>query len=257
MSGAGELRVHAAAYAEGQSRAASGGFPPPGAIRAVLFQAENVLFDTTAWKRRLWQVARRLGVALLYSDFAAALDQRHLPKILGRQETLTAGLRRFLNEIGLSEGEADELATVAAARYMQELNSARPLPGVVSALAALSAAGLSLGVICECENVRDVLQRWHDELAVAHRLQSVVQPPHRDMAAAPLELARASEEIGAPPAQTLYVSRCPQRLEQARRAGLWPLACGHQPRAADVPHVERLRQLPSLVAADTPLAKAG
>jgi HAD superfamily hydrolase (TIGR01509 family) len=120
-------------------------------VKGLLFDADDVLYDTTTWRRWLLQLLKRLGVYANYRSLFYIWDHDFLPDVCRGQQEFHEAFHAFLLSIGLSPAQIDEVVGSCQARRNQWAANTRPLPEVKSTLSQLKAAGLPLGVISDCE----------------------------------------------------------------------------------------------------------
>ena len=114
-----------------------GSLPRP--VCGLLFDAGDVLYDDTVWRRWLLQVLARLGLHTNYRSFYHVWKHDFLDDVhRGRREFCEA-FQAFLLSVGLSRAQVDEVESACQAKRNQWEASARPLPGVKSTLTKLQA----------------------------------------------------------------------------------------------------------------------
>ncbi len=126
--------------------------PLPRNVRGVLFDACNILYDDTVWRRWVLRLLNRVGLHTNYCSFFRIWDRDYLDDVhCGRREFREA-FESFLRCVGLTSGQIDEVEAASHARRRQLEANARPLPGVRTTLWRLHQAGFKMGVICDTEH---------------------------------------------------------------------------------------------------------
>jgi FMN phosphatase YigB (HAD superfamily) len=155
---ADHLRLHAGA--------------PPWQVRALVFEAANVLYDDTAWRRWLFRLLSSLGLHTNYASFFRVWDDEYLPAVNRGEHDFEAAFRRFLSAVGLKDAQIQEVETAAYPRRVEFDGSVRLLPGVLATLRRICASGMRLAVLSDCaltaEQLRARLARLELSGLVSH-----------------------------------------------------------------------------------------
>jgi FMN phosphatase YigB (HAD superfamily) len=213
--------------------------PPPTApelasaeLRGLIFDTADLLYDGTAWRRRLYSLVRQLGVQVGYGDLFRDWDRHYLVDVhCGRRECGEA-LEAFLRKYGLSWPQVDELeAASRAGRSCLEAN-VRPLSGVVKTLRELAEMGLVLAAWGDTHYPAAFLVEQFERLSLARCFRAVLSSCEVEATQPAAECYEASLRALALPAwQVLYVGHDSRHLAGARAAGLVTAAFNFQPSA--------------------------
>src|SRR6185295_15497297 len=127
------------------------------AIRGLLFDMEDVLYDATLWRRWLLQLLCRMGVKRDYRAFYRTWDSEFLVDVHRGRRDYAEALQTFLLSQGLSWAQIDEVE--AASRvHGQELEcGVRPLPGVLATIGELTARKIPMAVLADCAHPASVV----------------------------------------------------------------------------------------------------
>jgi FMN phosphatase YigB (HAD superfamily) len=214
-------------------------------IAGIIFDTADVLYDDTLWRRRLWQMAARLGVRAEYARWFEDWDEHYLPAVYcGRREPLEA-LHAFLLSAGLSWAQIDEIAAHCLVDRRRVTAGLRPLPGVVATIARLTELGIPLVAWADAAEPAGRLAERLDRLGLAGRFRACLTS--LDLEAAqpdPRCYQAAIESLHAAAGDTLYVGHDPRHLAGAQRVGLVTVAFNH---AADAVARYQLEQFADLV----------
>ncbi len=111
------------------------------AIRGLIVDVPGVLYDATLWRRWLFHLLGRFGVASDYAEFDRAWEARLVDVHCGRREYLEA-LQSFLLDCGLSWAQVDEVEAASRIQRRELELNVRALPGVVRGVEALARGSL-------------------------------------------------------------------------------------------------------------------
>ena len=143
-------------------------------IQGLLLDNCDTLYDATGWRRWLLQVLRRLGLHTNYRCFFHVWDEDYLDAVHRGERDLCDAFRAFLQAIGLSRGQVDEVATACETRRKRWESEARPLPGVKKTLQRLAAAGVPMAVVSDSEQTAAELRRHLEGMGLRGLFAAVV-----------------------------------------------------------------------------------
>ncbi len=141
--------------------------------RALLFELDNVLHDSTLWQRWLWQLLTRLGLHRDFHSFCAIWQRGYMHEVYRGGREFGNALRAFLVDSGMSTGQIDEVEAASSARRREMSENVRPLPGVAKTLSQLAGAGIVLGVLANSECCGPELRERIDRMGLLSRFQFV------------------------------------------------------------------------------------
>jgi len=209
--------------------------PQLAAVRGVVFDAPDVLYDATVWRRWLWRLLGQLGVATSYEQFCQRWDAEYLLEVhCGRRE-FTEAFESFLLSCGLSWGQIDEVE--AASRIQMDFSlNVRPLPGAIRAVHGLADRGIPLIAWADLAQNGSQLSDFFDRLGFGACFGAVLTSLDRECAQpAPECYANMADVLRLPASEVLYVGHEAEHLAAAREAGLRTCAVNYTPTAqADV-----------------------
>lgn len=213
----------------GSQRAAG---QPPECLRGIVFDAPDVLYDATAWRRWLWRLIGHFGRSMDYTEFARSWDAGYLVDVhCGRRE-ITEAFESFLLSLGLTWGQIDEIEAAGRVQLESEVH-ARPWPGVVRTIGKLAGAGVPLVAWADLPQSGPQVGEFFTHLGLGDSFCSVLtsldcestQPAIRCY-----ECMTAALEL--PPAEILYVGHDAQHLAAAHAFGLKTAAVNYMPDAS-------------------------
>lgn len=204
----------------------------PECLRGIVFDAPDVLYDATAWRRWLWRLIGHFGRSIDYAEFARSWDVGYLVDVhCGRRE-ITEAFESFLLSLGLTWGQIDEIEAAGRVQLESEVH-ARPWPGVVRTIGKLSGDGVPLVAWADLPQSGPQVGEFFAHLGLGESFCAVLtsfdcestQPDIRCY-----ECITAALEL--PPAGILYVGHDAQHLAAARAFGLKTAAVNYMPGAS-------------------------
>ena len=134
------------------------------AVRGIVFDMGDVLYDATVGRRWLLALLSRMGVAASYRDFFERWERDYLVDVHRGRREYGEALEAFLRSVGLSRGQIEEVLAASQAHRRELEAGTRPLPGVRATLEKLARRGLRLGVLTNSERsadrIRERLAAW-------------------------------------------------------------------------------------------------
>lgn len=227
-------------------------------VKGLLFDAGEVLYDTTTWRRWLLQLLRRLGVYANYRSLFYIWDHDFLPDVYRGRREFRAVFEAFLLSLGLSRAQIDEVVAACQARRNQWEADTRPLPGVESTLVRLQAAGIALGVVSDCELPAAGLTERLTRFGLGGLFATVVSSldlgrtmPH------PVPYLAALADLKILPNQAAFVGHDVRGLTGALTIGMQTIAFNFDPEAEADVFIVRFNELIELTTAEPGRAAAG
>ncbi|HEY1784560.1 MAG TPA: HAD family hydrolase [Pirellulales bacterium] len=202
--------------------AASGG---TSAIRGLVMEMANVLYDATLWRRELVRLLVRLHVPATYPAFFHRWEREYSIDVERGFRQYEEAFQAFLLSAGLSWGQIDEVEAVARCQRHAYEENVRPLPAVSAALSALTKRGLPLVALCDAAEPASVLERRIERLGLRGVFQHVLSS--FDLGAAkpaPECYAAALAALELPAAEAAFIGCDRRSLDGAAAYGLRTIA---------------------------------
>lgn len=224
---------------------------------SVLFlDVRGVLYDS-AWPHWLHHLIGLMGVEMPMAEFLDSLRRfERLAQAPGESSATNSTaansteadrdwelLGRYLASLGLTPNQVEEIQAAGRRRYRECEQCARPLPGVPSALARLSAANCWLGALCS-QFTTAQLRRKLAQLELQGWFQitlSIADLQREDSNSDPFR--RAARRAGHSVSRVAYVSRNAGALQRAHLAGMATIAYDAPLEARASHRITRIDQL--------------
>ncbi len=194
-------------------------------VEGLLLDSCNVLYDATGWHRWLLQVLRHLGVHTQYHCLFHVWEKDYLREVHRGQCDRCEALRMFLQALGLSRGQIEEVATTCEARRLRWEAETRLLPGVKNTLRQLASAGIPLAVVSDTEHTSPELLGRLEKMGLPDILTSVVSS--RDLGCIkpdPACYETALKALHLQARQAAFVGHDADELAGAARLGMQTIA---------------------------------
>jgi HAD superfamily hydrolase (TIGR01509 family) len=214
------------------------------ALRGVLFDMCNVLYDDTVWRRWVLQLLGKMGLYTNYCSFFRLWDRDFLGEVHTGKRVFREAFESFLLCAGLSVGQIDEVEAASHARRRHLEKHARPLPGVRHTLWRLHQEGFVMGLICDSEHsaaeLRLRMQRFGIEklfttLVSSIDLQRCMPEPETYLSAV--------KSMNLPPEQVAFVGHDRVELAGAAAVGMATIAFNFDADAQADVHITRFEEL--------------
>ena len=193
--------------------------------RAAIFDAGDLLFDASRWRR--WLLAELVGRGLpsSYDALWDPWDERFLPHAHLGKRTWAELFAAYIGELGIT-GEAYRSLYEKSEAQKEAIYAARePFPGVPETLDRLRAAGVKLAVLSDSESPAPAVRKLLDGLGIGGRFDAVVASV--DIGARkpePAAYAAAVEALGVAKGETVFVAHDADEIRGARDFGLAVIA---------------------------------
>jgi len=221
-------------------------------LRALLFDMGDVLYDASMWRRWLFQLLARRGMQSNYQAFFEVWEHDYLPQVnTGAQEYWPA-MRQFLRSAGLPNGSCEEIIAAGAARRKRFQTSIRPLAGVQSTIATLTADGFQLAAVSNTPEPASVLRQKLERLGLGRYFSTCLSS--LDVGACMPDAAvytAALAELHVSASDAAFVGHTTHELQGAHAAGLSTIAVNY---CATAVADWRLQTLQDITALPSPIA---
>lgn len=203
-------------------------------FRAVLFDAGDILFDATDWRRWLFEELRTLGKASTYRALWDPWDERYLPKAhLGRAQWDDL-FRQYMNEIGVTGDRFFWLQNKSQEKQKELYPTRKAFSGVPETLARMRDRGVKTGVLSDTESSADKVTASLGRLGMEGMFDAVVTSIDIGFCKPAPEAFRAAlRALGTGAKDTVFVAHDPDEILGAADFGLDVIAFNsHDPRGA-------------------------
>jgi HAD superfamily hydrolase (TIGR01509 family) len=195
------------------------------AVRGLVMEMANVLYDATLWRRELVRLLVRLHVPATYPAFFQRWEREYLIDVERGFRQYEEAFQAFLLSAGLSWGQIDEVEAVARCQRHAYEENVRPLPTVSAALAALTKRGLPLVALCDACQPAAVLTQKIERLGLRGVFQQVLSSFDLGVAKPAEECyAAALAALELPAAETAFIGCDRRSLDGAAAYGLRTIA---------------------------------
>jgi HAD superfamily hydrolase (TIGR01509 family) len=231
---------------------------PWSAVRGVVFDMGDILYDATLWRRWLVQLLHRLGYNVTYRGLFEVWDRDYLGEVHRGGRDYQEAFDAFLVGQGLPRGLIDEIVAASQTRKREIAATLRTLPGVRSTLVALQARGLPLAVLSDSESPSPELRKRLAALGIDECFQAVVSSfDLRATKPAGVTYQSAAEALGRPLSETAFVGHDADELDGAMAVGMPTIAFNGTGEVRAHVHLQRFEQLLTLLRGERALAHAG
>lgn len=227
-------------------------------LMGLLLDADDVLYDASAWRRWLTQVLGRFGVYSTEARLFRVWEQQYAPEVYRGRREFTEALEAFLSALGLRRAQIGELAAAAQGRLRMLAESVRAMPGVKTTLQRLWESGLKMAAVVNSASSAPEIRTHLERLGVGDFFSAVVSS--RDLGVpkpAPLPYWTALRELGLRPEEAGFVGHDALELTGAAAVGLRTIAFNYdQDAQADI-FLHRFEELLDVVGVRTKYAAVG
>lgn len=217
-------------------------------IAGLLFDMGDVLYDATAWRRWLLQLLARMGLHTHYQIFFRVWEREYLDQVHRGEREYWEALRSFLNSVGLTTGQIDEVCAASHASQRELDDVVRPLPGVSATLAQLATRDMRLGVLCNAPQPADGVARRLESLGLKGYFSTIISSFDIGYTKPdPASYQAAISAIGLPADQVAFVGHDSAELDGATAVGMRTIAFNHDCGAVADISVERFEQISQVI----------
>lgn len=210
-------------------------------VTCLVFEADNVLFDATLWRRWLHQLLARFGVQTDFESFFERWDREYLADVYRGRREFGEAFQSYLLASGLTPAQFDEIEAASSAKRRDLAASTRLLPGVRSALWQLHGAGYRLAVLTNDERSGSQITSQLERIGLGGLFHTVLtsfdlECTIPELATYATLLARVEE----PCERTAFISSCPRSISGARTMGMRAVTISSRPTANTTTRFESL-----------------
>ena len=193
-------------------------------LSAVLFDAGDVLYDATAWRRWLAERLSASGVDVTYPLLVERWEAQLVDVYTGRVGYWDR-FRCLLSDFDIPDADLPKWEAAARAKGSEVQEVHRAFDGTREMLEALRARGLRLGVLSDTQQPAEDVRRKLDGFGLDGLFDAVVTSidighvkPEREA------YQEAANAVGSPLARCAFVAHDVDELEGAQEAGMWAIA---------------------------------
>ncbi len=243
------LRLESAAIELGGSEHRRSSRVPPGCkIQGVVFEPCGVLYDDSAWRRWLWQLACRMGLSSHYAPFFRVWDCEFQEAVWSGQLDMWTALGRFLRSAGMSPPDIDEVIAASRAKFRRFNQDTRPFPDVRRTVRSLHASGIQIMVMPHHRLGATKIHERLDQIGIVKLVTRVLSHPDEAAPTNLIEWQRGSlAALPGPAGNWAFVGRQQAGLNLARRMGLLTVAINHDADAVADVYIEQFSELGMLL----------
>jgi putative hydrolase of the HAD superfamily len=224
----------------------------------LIFDAGDVLYDTTPGRRRLLRVLAQMGLHTQYACFFRIWERNFLREVYCGRQTYLEAFRALLRSFGFTEPQIDEVAVATNVHRRALEEPERLLPGVRETLARRELSHLSLGILTNATVPSVDIERQLPTLGLAGRFRWIFSSIDLGIAM-PQRAAycAAVEAMGLSPQQVAFVGHDSDELAGAASAGMTTVAINYCHGALANIYLDNFHQLASVVDHRAPVRLAG
>jgi len=217
-------------------------------IQGVVFEPCGVLYDDSAWRRWLWQLAARMGMSSHYTPFFRVWDCEFQEAVWSGQLDLWTALGQFLRSAGMSRPDIDEVIAASRGKFRRFDQDMRPFPDVRRTVQKLHTNGIQLAVIAHSRVGATKIRERLDQIGIHKQVTRVLSHGNEGTEAATADWQQASlQALPGAAGNWAFVGRQQTGLDLARRQGLLTVAFNHDADAVADMYIEQFSQLGQLL----------
>ncbi len=194
-------------------------------IQRLLVDANNVLYDSTAWTRWLYRLISQFGVSISFADFDELWKGDHQPEVYSGGCCRWQATRDFLMSLGLAEGEVCEVFAAAKPKFRDLQGRITLFPSVRRSLAILSTQ-MKVSVFCETELSLAQVKQEYQRLGILRFISELRTSSQESNSADPCEFFNVGNEAAIEAGSIGFASSDQGRLNKGAELGLRTIAIG-------------------------------
>jgi len=210
-------------------------------VACLIFEADNVLFDATLWRRWLHQLLGRFRVQAEFEGFFERWERGYLVDVHRGRRDFDEALQAFLHSAGVTPAQFDEIEAASTAKRRDLAISTRLLPGVRTALWQLHRVGYRLAVLTNDERPGEQVAMQLERSGLGGLFEAVISSFDLERTLPdPAAFAAAMAAVGEPGERIAFVSNCARSLAGASALGLRTVSINARDNAAVDIHLDSI-----------------
>ena len=211
--------------------------------KAVIFDAGDILYDATPWRKWLTSRLQQLNVSISYEKLVEKWEALLVDVYLGKANYWER-FEKLLSKFGLKKTETERLKEDARQKGKDVQIGRKPFNEVPETLAKLKANCVKLAVLSDTESTSQKVRKGLNDLGIEHYFNEIltsfdigyVKPQ-------PQAFAKALEKLGTEKDETIFVAHDIDELEGALDFGLTVVAYNYKHGAPATFHISNFSDL--------------
>ncbi len=227
-------------------------------LAGMLLDADDVLYDTSLWRRWLVQLLARFGVHTTGACLFRLWEREYAVEVYRGQQTFTEAMEAFLLALGLRRAQRIEVLAASQGLLRTQADSTRAMPGVKTTLQRLYESGLQLAVVVNSPNPAPQIRDFLDRFGIGAFFEAVVSSGDLGVPKPePLPYWTALRKLSLRPEQAGFVGHDTEELAGADAVGLYTIAFNYDRDAQADVFLPRFEDLLDVVGIRSKYAAAG
>lgn len=203
-------------------------------FQAAIFDAGDILFDATDWRRWLFECLKTAGKAASYSELFDPWDERYLPQAHLGKAGWDDLFRDYMLERGLTAEEFAELLAHSERKKKELYAKREAFPGVRETLRRLKEAGVRTAVLTDSESPAPRAMKSLEALGIGEYFDALVSSVDIGVCKpSPVAFDAALAALDTKKENAVFIAHDPDEILGARDHGLAVIAFNsHDPRGA-------------------------
>lgn len=227
-------------------------------VKALLFDADEVLYDATPGRRRLLRVLAQMGLHTQYACFFRIWERNFLRDVHRGVRPYLEAFRAFLTSFGFSAAQIDEVEAATNLKRRELETPERLLPGVREMLTRRDLAGVALGVLSNATVSGKEIETRLAELGIGGRFRWCFSSIDLQCALPDRAAYRAAlDAMGMLPEEVAFVGHDGDELAGAALVGMPTIAINYEHDAVADIYLEHFQQVAGIIEPKSSLRMAG
>ena len=142
-------------------------------VKAVIFDAGDILYDATPWRKWFTSQLQQLDVKINYLQLVERWEALLVDVYLGKAD-YWGRFKKLLSDHGLAPDQIEELTVLAKQKGKDVLVGRKPFEGVFQTLAELKEMGIKLAVLSDTESTAEKVHNGLDALGIDRYFDAVI-----------------------------------------------------------------------------------